>query len=179
MDNRDLELLELKYWAGETTLPEEEVLQRAARAGSEGLSADYKRLVGLADQSREAELDPAFEAEFWARVEGGKSSGARIFTIAHFIRYAAVGIVLVALGLGMWDIISEDHLPATTKPVWEGQLISAVEDTYESPEQAFEEAKKALLFASQKLNKGAAPVEEIKRFHTTKMSIIGQGAENQ
>lgn len=172
MDNRDLELLELKYWAGETTLPEEEVLQRAARAGSEGLSVDYKRLVGLADQSREAELDPAFEAEFWARVEGGKSSGARIFTIAHFIRYAAVGIVLVALGLGIWDIISEDHLP-------EGQLISAVEDTYESPEQAFEEAKKALLFASQKLNKGAAPVEEIKRFHTTKMSIIGQGAENQ
>ncbi len=171
MENRELQRLEMKYWAGETTLPEEEVLQREARAGSHALSADYKRLVGHADESRQIELDPGFEDAFWARVDSSEPSIKRIFTTAHFIRYAAVGIILVGLGLGMWDIFSGDQLQ-------EGQLITAVDDTYDSPEQAFEEAKKALMFASQKLNKGVEPVEEIKRFHTTKMSITGQPADN-
>ena len=49
------------------------------------------------------------------------------------------------------------------KPI-ESTMYASAEDTFEDPELAYQEMRKALLFASQKLNKGSAPLSELKKF---------------
>ncbi len=46
-------------------------------------------------------------------------------------------------------------------------------DTYSSPEEAFEEAKRALMMASEKLKTGEENLNEIKRFHHATVAVSG------
>ncbi len=167
MDSERLIRLEEKYWAGETSIDEEQVLESAALNDSAVLTPELKRLYSSVHSVKDLELGEDFDAAFWNRVEKPRKGSYRVLQFASLLKYAAVGIITIGISLVLWNIIDGDGQDSTQE-----NLVVNI-DTFESPEAAFEETKRALLFASEKLNKGTEPVQEIKRFHTTKMSIIG------
>lgn len=173
MDSNRLKYLEKRYWSGDTTLDEEREILEGVKSGVPGASDELVSLFGELAQSKEQMLDADFDADFWQIANDDKSiGGSRIFTLSLFMRYAAVGIILVGLSFALWDIILKDE-PANT--VAQTEMAT---DTFDDPQKAFEETKRALMFASEKLNKGKEPMKEIKRFYTTKMSITGMQTDS-
>src|SRR5690554_2075444 len=169
MDRDRLAYLEKKYWKGKTSLQEEIELQNAVRSGSDAVSDLLTSIFNATAQSREISLDDDFDSAFWqkANVEHNDNRGL-VFTLSAFMRYAAVGIILLGIGGVVWNLAFK-----TDNKVEVAQTEFTIVDTYDDPEKAFEETKKALMYASQKLNQGKEPLGEIKRFYNAKMSIAG------
>lgn len=162
MDNK-IHLLEERYWAGETTLQEELLLKQAALANDADVSDSLKSLFALANENSLRSLNSSFESDFWQAVEAKEAPRGKIisFNATSFFRYAAVGILLVAFSFAIGNLIFKFNAnPAGSPDI----AFASLEDTYDNPEQAFLEMKRALMFASYKLNKGVNPVKELKRF---------------
>lgn len=167
MDRNRFKILEDKYWQGESNLAEEQELRRYVLTNREKVSKALWDLFGAVDEIKEAKLDDDFDTAFWNSVSNRSNGRRGNFHSFHFMRYAATGIIILGLAIGFFAIIDSTDEPANTVAIKES------EDTYSDPEQAFEETRKALFFASEKLNKGVEPASEIKRFHDSKMSITG------
>jgi len=165
-----LKKLEEKYWQGETTLQEEGELRSAAQDSPDALSPEFVQIVvSLRNEgaNSSSQLDGSFEAEFWAAVEQEekpKIIRAR-FTPLEFVRYAAAAVVILCFGFGIWYAVEETQSG--------GLATSTQQREFESPEAAFEEAKKALSYASSKLNKAKKPVQKIEKFHQATLSVAG------
>lgn len=168
MDFNTLLGLEEKYWAGETSLEEERILKSAALEKHPGLSDELKALLGSTAKAADLELDADFDASFWDRVEAPVARKPFILQFANVLKYAAAVLVLLGITAVVWNLIDRSETEQSNTST----EISAA-DTYEDPEIAFEQAKKALALASEKFNKGAEPMGEIKRFHSAQMSITG------
>lgn len=167
MDRNRFKILEAKYWKGESSLAEEQELRRYVLANKDKVSKALWDLFVAVDEIKEARLDDDFDTAFWNSVSKRSNGRSGNFHSFHFMRYAATGIIILGLAIGFFAIIDATDEPENTVAITES------EDTYSDPEQAFEETKKALFFASEKLNKGIEPASEIKRFHNSKMSITG------
>lgn len=167
MDRNRFKILEEKYWKGESNLAEEQELRRYVLSNKDKVSKELWDLFGALDEIKEAKLDDDFDAEFWNSVSNRSNGRSGNFHSFHFMRYAATGIIILGLAIGFFAILDSPDEPVNTVAITES------EDTYSDPEKAFEETKKALFFASEKLNKGVEPASEIKRFHNSKMSITG------
>lgn len=163
--------LEEKYWAGETNLIEDSAIAQGIKDNPELFSQELRSVFRAKSTMTGMKLDDDFEREFWKNIdEKAENKG---FSIYHFIRYAAAGIIILVLAYVFTLLIQTDQ-PASPGEVAEVQIV---QDTYDSPEEAFEEAKKALMMASGKLNKGQEKIKEIKRFHDAKLTVMG-AAEN-
>jgi len=159
--------LEKKYWAGETNLIEESALVKAVNDHPGLFSSELKSVFKARVATNNLELDDDFESEFWQKVDG--KSGSKNFIFSDFTKYAAVGILLIGLGYALTKIFQPE--PSVTQA--DVAEVNSMEDTYDSPEMAFEEAKKALMMASGKLNEGQEKIKEIKRFHHAKVTVMG------
>jgi len=159
--------LESKYWAGETNLIEESALEKAVREYPEMFSDELRSVFLAKNTIDNYKLSEDFDDAFWKKVESDSRSG--VFVFSDFIKYAAVGIVIFGLAYTCTLLMSTDQ--TTTKT--EISEISITNDTYDSPEIAFEKAKQALIMASGNLNKGQEKIKEIKRFHDAKTTIMG------
>lgn len=171
MNDERIKTLELKYWQGETSLEEERELKSYANSKSEALSSEFIQLmdsVGNEAENPDVQLDDSFESEFWEAVEGKDDPKiVRVkFTPLQFVRYAAAAVVLLCLSFGIWYALGETEQSGLTA------TVSQQED-FRSPEEAFEEAKQALSFASAKLNKAKKPVQKIEKFHQATLSVTG------
>lgn len=176
MNDLRIKKLELKYWQGETTLEEERELKSAARNMHEALSPEFVNLAGsIIDEAENAsvQLDESFESEFWAAVE--EKNDPKIirgrFTPLEFVRYAAAAVVFLCFSFAIWYAVGETKQSGMTAAVNQ-------EETLQSPEDAFEEAKQALSFASSKLNKAKEPVQKIEKFHQATLSVAGMSYHN-
>jgi hypothetical protein len=163
--------LEEKYWAGETNLIEDSAIAEGIKENPEFFSQELKSVFKAKSALTQAKLDDDFEREFWEKID--KEPNNKGFSIYHFIRYAAAGIMILGLAYVLTLLIQTDQSTSST----EVAEIEIVEDTYDSPEEAFKEAKKALMMASGKLNKGQEKIKEFKRFHDAKLTVMG-AAEN-
>lgn len=173
MDSDRLKYLEKRYWAGESSLEEERELRAGVKSGADGISEHLVFLFQEIETNQNQSLDADFEEEFWLKANTVTNGEARVFTLSLFMRYAAVGIILCGVTFALWNIILKNDYgqSQTTTEI-------AADDTFDDPEVAFEETKRALVFASQKLNKGKEPVQEIKRFYSTKLSIAGTATDS-
>ncbi len=167
MDSNRIQVLEEKYWKGETSLAEEQELKRYVRDNGEDVSKSLADVFSAASKSDEPTLGRDFDDAFWDAVSGNSGGRSRNFQSFHFMRYAATGIIILGLSIGFYAVIDWEEKPSETV------VLSTADDTFADPEKAFEETKRALFFASQKLNQGVQPVSEIKRFHHSQMSITG------
>jgi len=172
MDSSRINSIEKKYWKGETNLQEEAELKTAVDSGSAEVSSSLISLFANTSQAKDISLDEDFDTLFWQnarQIENKKQ--ARVFTLSIFMRYAAVGIILLGLSGMIWMVLTKENKEEIAQT--EYNMV----DTYDNPEIAFEETKKALMFASQKLNEGEKPLGEIKRFYNAKISIATNEAD--
>lgn len=167
MDIRRNNFLEKKYWEGSSTLEEEQELKQAVFENQQGLSNEIKELFKLSEDFSDIELGDDFDSDFWKKAALSENS-ASVWNISLFMRYAAVGILLFGLTMALWNILLQSD-PVKPVPVSEVSHI----DTYDDPQVAYEETKRALTFAAAKLNQGKEPITEIKRFYDARLSISG------
>lgn len=173
MDKARLAYLEKRYWEGKTSLEEENELKKAVQSGGIEVSAPLSAVFRATFQSHNITLDDDFDAAFWQKATNqDNNQRGRLFTLSSFMRYAAVGIIVLGIGGAIWTLILRENHPAEI-----AQSETLTVDTYDDPEIAFEETKRALMYASQKLNQGKEPLGEIKRFYNAKISIAGMSAD--
>jgi len=159
MDSNKIEELLKKYWACETSLEEEQQLQTYFKSGEipEQLK-DTAALFQYFDQSKKKSLnDSAFEQRVLSQV-AQPAKGKVIRLVYNTMRIAAGVAVLMA---AIWFVRKEVR---TTTP-------QAVVDTYDDPQLAFEETKKALLMISKSFGKAEEQAKKINMFNEAQEEI--------
>ena len=147
-----------RFYAGETTLEEEQILQDYFSSTSipEELMSDRDlfRSLGTSDSVVVPEglnqkiLDVIDQQE-------KKMVRTRRISVFSLSGLAAGLLVVIALYVGYFRV---------DRP---SKLAHQITDTYENPQDAYEEARKTLAFVSAKLNTGTSGLEHVKQVSKT------------
>lgn len=153
--NKIRTLLE-RYWEGESSLEDEEVLRSFYAAEHTDLPSDLLEAQPLfryfteeanlelpalpAMETVIAQLPPVIKQKPWE----------------HWMKYAA--IFLIAVGLGYAGRQYEEK-------VHRMDVVLAEKDTYDDPQKAFAATQKALRLLAKNLNKGTSQVQKVSYFN--------------
>jgi hypothetical protein len=147
-----------RFYTGETTLEEEQILQDYFSSTSipEELMPDRDlfRTLGTSDSVAVPEglnqkiLDVIDQQE-------KKVVRTRRISVFSLSGLAAGLLVVIALYMGYF------------RPDRPGMLAHQLTDTYENPQDAYEEARRTLAFVSAKLNTGTSGLEHVKQVSKT------------
>ncbi len=145
-----------KYWEGKTTLDEEKWLKEHS-GWSDGNKHELEYFNYLQSQTEDKIRDGDFEKDILNAIN---SSHKRSRSISlNYWRVAAAVILLITASIVLNEMVFEKQNNNVS-----GNNVVIV-DTYDDPEKALEETKKALMFLSGKLNEGGAYTMEIKKFN--------------
>ncbi len=140
----DYKALLEKYWEGQTSLEEEKSLKAYFKSGKvDDALKPYASMFEYFEKEKSVELSTDFDDKILSQIqEDGKEVNAKVFSIQRILmRVAAVGLLVLA----SWFVFDNAN---------QRNQVLAVEDTYEHPEEAYAEAKAALVLLSKTLNKG-------------------------
>ncbi|MEM7108400.1 MAG: hypothetical protein AAF519_09255 [Bacteroidota bacterium] len=150
-----------KYWECETSVDEERELQLFFL--NEKVPDQWKSYIPLfqyySNEKKEKKLDAVFDARVIAQIEKKPTVRPRgkvrklFYDIA---RVAAVGLIVVTA-----TYFVRDDYKKTTADL----------GTFETPEEAFEETKKALQMISKNFNKGRKEARKVAVFNTAQEKI--------
>ncbi|NND34313.1 MAG: hypothetical protein HKN76_17145 [Saprospiraceae bacterium] len=137
MEDHKIKGLLDKYWEGETTLEEERELKSyfaSSQVADEFLP--FSPLFAFYEEAQHVEMQREIKAPTPV------SGGGKTVNLRWLINIAAS----IAIFIAMFYINknSKSNMPEQY----------AYHDTYQSPEEAYDEVKKVLLFVSAKMNKG-------------------------
>lgn len=151
-----------KYWRGASGQAEEESLHgHFSEQVEKSLESDFFKY--LQKKRQEGMNAPGFEQEILSQIQA-KQSVKTIQIRRYKWQVAAAVLLLVASSLFLVMNNQEQAIPETDQVV----MI----DSYEDPQLAYEETKKALLLLSSKLNKGNAYTAEIVKFNQAQESLM-------
>lgn len=153
MNSKKAEVLLEKYWAGETNLQEEEALK--AFFASEGMShKDAAYFNYLQGKSMNDPLDRPFDEAILNKLNKNSSaSRPKVISFNYWLVAASLALIL-SFGVILKNEIFKTEPPPT--------IVQA--DTFDDPDKAFEETKKALLFLSSKLNESSEYTSQFSKF---------------
>ncbi|SFD52692.1 hypothetical protein SAMN05518672_102303 [Chitinophaga sp. CF118] len=153
--NKIRELLE-RYWEGESSLEDEEMLRSFFASEHADLPLDLQEAQPLFQYFTEeanlelpalpametviAQLPPVIKQQPWE----------------HWMKYAA--IFLIAVGLGY----AGRQFQAKQQRI---DVVMAQQDTYDDPQKAFAATQKALRLLAKNLNKGTSQVQKLSYFN--------------
>ncbi|MEM9856158.1 MAG: hypothetical protein AAF843_02310 [Bacteroidota bacterium] len=156
-----IEKLLARYWDCETSVEEEKELQLFFL--SDQVPEKWKKLMPLFqyydDERQVKKLDAMFDERVIAQIENkqvGPQQGKVRKLFYDIARVAAVGLILVTATY----FIRDDYKKTT-----------ADLGTFETPEEAFEETKKALQMISKNFNKGRKEAKKVAVFNTAQEKI--------
>ena len=154
MNSNKAEVLIENYWAGETNLQEEEALK--AFFASEGLShKDAAYFNYLQRKSMDDPLDKSFDEAILNKInQNSSASRLKVNSFSYWLVAASLALIL-SIGVILKNEIFKTETPP---PI----IVQA--DTFDDPEKAFEETKKALLFLSSKLNESSEYTNQLSKF---------------
>jgi hypothetical protein len=161
MEARQAEVLLEKYWAGDSSLAEEQQLRDWFRHGRvpEAFEADKEYFLHILEESNEEPLGQDFDDRIMDLIdERQQSSWSRRFLNVG-LRIAAV-LVLTAGAFGLIQQFSSSTPTSLT-----GSVIEV-----EDPDEAFERTQDALLLISEKLGKGQS--------EASRLGMIGDAADD-
>jgi len=157
MDYNKIRALLEKYWEGESSLEEEQMLRHFFVTHTQALPEDLR------------EAAPMFQ---YFRLEQEKEipqPAARIVPLRkskpwqHWMKYAAVLLIMAGVGYSVQQFRQKQH-----------ELIAAdwtQQDTFDDPEKAYAETQKALQILSRNLNKGTEQMEKLSYFNDATQKI--------
>lgn len=164
MDLQTIDKLLEKYWNADTSPEEEEQLRKYF---SENGVPEHLRGVAALFRQYQADrqfktLDAGFETEVLEKI----SKPEVRFDWQPLLRIAAVLMIFLVTAL-----LLKQHLliPANHQVV-----VEHTEDTYEDPQQAYEQTKQALLLVSSLMNEGAQHIEKLETFSEAQETIKTQ-----
>lgn len=137
MEDHKVRTLLDKYWEGETSLEEEQNL-RSYFASSQVADEfmPFSALFCFYQEAQQVKMDRKIKAPDLPQVLGKTVSMRWVINVA----------ASVAIFIAMFFINKQSKSPQIDQ--------YAYQDTYQDPQQAYDEVKRALLFVSAKMNKG-------------------------
>lgn len=167
MDSSKVKQLMQKYWSGETTLEEEQLLKEYFRQTE--VPAELSEVAAMFryfDQTRKNALnDIAFDRTLIEKVTGRPKAGKIRSLVFNSMRIAAGVVVVMA---ATWFIRKEIR---QTTP-------QEVVDTYDDPKLAFEETKKALMMISKSFGTAEEQAKKINMFNEAQEEIQKSSTSN-
>lgn len=160
MDSSKVEALLEKYWDGQTNQSEEVELKKFfySKEGSSHKDAIYFNY--LHSKSVHSPLDKDFDNEILQEINNSsRSKKTKVLSLRYW--YVAASITAL-LSIG---IIFKSQIIKKDPP----QVVAV--DTYDDPQKAFEETKKALLLLSSKLNQSSEYAAQISKFEKSQEII--------
>ena len=160
MESKRLETLLTRYWNCVSTRKEEEELRRYFSEHSLEVPNELKdvgELFKYYESERGKTLDSSFETELRSKLSTRKPK-MKVRRIYNLIKVAAAVTVV-----GVASYFFRQSLQPENRP----ELLG----TYEDPEQAFEETKKAFALIASKLGKGTKHAEKIGTFNKAENKI--------
>lgn len=157
MDLQKIEKLLQKYYNGETSLEEEEVLRTffASRDVPGHLEAEKEMFCYYYSQSWNEAANPGLEGKILdtIRIEGIRYRKQPVKKRLYLFTSVAASFLIL---LGSYFLITGKN--------GIGFSLKKHEDTYESPELAYLETKKTLLIISEKFNRGTKELQTLSTF---------------
>lgn len=163
MDYKRIEDLVEKYWACETSIVEEKELraffkneQVPEKLKETALLFQYFELEGS-----QKKLGADFDQQLLHQLENNEPKKKTV-VVHWFTPYAKVAaVVIIVAGLSF----------LVTRTIRQAEKETQLTDTFERPEDAFEETKKALLLISNKIGKGKTQMVKLSEFSKTEEKI--------
>lgn len=154
MELQKIEQLLEKYWDGDTTLEEEQVLQRFF---TEEKIPDHLQGVATLFQKFNTDrqfntLDDHFDGALIHKIE--KSSSG--WSFRSLLRIAAA-VTLLLLSV----FLIKDYTDKTGETA---EVTKSTENSFEDPKLAYEQTKQALLLISSMMNEGTQHIEKLENF---------------
>lgn len=164
MDSKHIEHLLDKYWACETSLEEEVELKDFFNKEEipKYLQAHAPLFKYLKEENTNPTLGDAFDEEILQTLD--QKAGKQVWYEPYF----KVAAVLTFLAIASF---------ALTKFLNQQEQSVHLTDTYENPEDAFEETKKALILISKNIGKGRIQTQKIANFHQAEEKIKNNNIE--
>lgn len=160
MDSDRLQQLLSKYWSGDTTLEEEQLLRDHFRQAD--VPEELRETAALFryfEQSKKKSLnDIMFDRSVIEKVSGRPKQGKLRNLTFNAMRIAAGVVVVVA---ATWFIRTEIRQSTPQEVV----------DTYDDPKLAFEETKKALMMISKSFGTAEEQARKINLFNEAQEEI--------
>ena len=149
-----------RFYLGETTLEEEKILQDYFLDASvpEELMPDRDLLRTMVPANQSIVVPDSLNQKILDVIDLQDKKVVRSRRISMFTLsgLAAGLLVVIALYTGYFTKGQPERLAST-------EII----DTYEDPQEAYEEARRALVFVSAKLNTGTSELEHVKKVSKT------------
>jgi len=147
MDYKTIKALLEKYWEGQTSLTEEQMLkeyfqQKELPAEWQSYAPLFQMLHAEKKQGTSAEFDKKWIAQLDSKSES--SASAKIRPMYRWAASVAAVLLFLPLGLYLFQNFSNQN----------NGKIALEEETYESPEEAYAKAKEVLLLLSTKMKDG-------------------------
>ena len=154
MDSKKVGALRKKYWEGNTSQEEEEALKKLADNRPSQLDSDEEYFSFLNKKGAEQPLNKEFEDEILRLIDVKKAkSKPKNIAIKYWYIAASLTLIISVSIIFKRGIFNENSAV---------QVVQV--DTFEDPEKAFEETKKALLFLSEKLNQSSEYATQFSKF---------------
>ncbi len=162
MESNKLNELVNKFWAAECSEQEEQLLKEYLLYGEVKEEhrelSDYMRFMEA--ERQHTTLDDSFDGKVLDKVDGGSQSLSMWRSV---VKYAAGIALLIGVGYGIMN----------SSESTEGEVVASTEfvDTFDDPEVAYREVKKALMMMSVSMNEGVEATESIGEFHRAQTEI--------
>ncbi len=154
MDTNRIRQLLARYFEGATTLDEERTL-RDCFTGDQPIEEDlipYRAFFNLLDQNLLSPAEnEALETKIMNRIMSLETNGEKKtrMPLRHLLMAASIAM---AIGLSVILVNQFRH--------------QQVKDTYNDPQLAYQETQKALMYISQKMNRGLEPLNNVSKINT-------------
>ncbi len=159
MNSKKAEALLKKYWEGSTSQKDENEL-KSFFSTKEGASHKDAEFFSYLNTKREdAPLDESFDDQIIESIHSNSQS-TRSIGIKFWYMAAAIALFLTVGIILKNSYTTKDTVPQTV-----------MVDTYDDPQKAFEETKKALLFLSSKLNESSEYAAQLSKFEQSQEII--------
>lgn len=160
MDSKRIEELLQKYWDCETSLEEEQQLQEYFR--SEKVPEQLKETAGLFhyfETQRNKAVDEYFDRKVVTQLKEQPVKKGKMVSLLHnSMRIAAgVAVLVAAVFFVRQEIRKNDTV--------------AMEDTYDDPQKALEETKKALMMISKGFGRAEQQAKKINMINEAQETI--------
>lgn len=161
MDSERLEELLKKYWACETTLDEEQALRDYFRTHDVPEAyADTAAMFRYFDEQKKESTSETFEHVVVESVEFNQQPQGKLRSLVINAMRIAAGVAVLWLAV---YLVREE--------LREDKTLASSEDTFETPEEAFEETKKALLMISKGFGRAEQQAKKINLFNEAQEKI--------
>lgn len=152
MDLKQVEQLLEKYWEGSSSIEEEKMIREFFASNELPKHFEvYSDLFTSPELSMYSELGKDFDTKIINKIKAEPKSN-----IWNVFKIAAIGLILIITSISVFQVDTKKQI---------------AEDTFNTPEAALAETKKAFAMISEAMNKGEQPLMYLSKWDETNEKI--------